>query len=50
MICWFKTGIHIRDEETRIMSEALKINSTLTSLNLSCNRKKKMKQEMKGEM
>ena len=41
MLLWFKIYRHIGDEGARMISEGLKINSTLTYLNLRSERKKK---------
>ena len=41
MLLWLKTDNDIGQEGAGMISEALKINSTLTELNLSGDRKKK---------
>ena len=44
------TGNRIRDEGAKAISEILKVNTTLTTLNLYCEKKKEEKEkEKKGE-
>ena len=45
MLLWFKTGNNIVDEGARMISEALRINGTLTELNLRSERKNKENNE-----
>ena len=47
MQLWFKTDGCIWGEGARMISEGLKINSALTKLNLSCDRKNKDNKEIK---
>ena len=39
------TGNWMRDEGAKAMSEMMKVNSTLTSLDLSCEEERKEKEE-----
>ena len=41
MLLWFKIDGNIGDDGATLINEALKMNSTLTLLNLSSDRKKK---------
>ena len=43
------TGNRIGDEGATSMSEMLKVNTTLTSLNLSCDEERKLKEKRKKE-
>ena len=43
------TGNWIRDEGAKAMSEMLKVNNTLTSLNLGCEEKRKKREEKERE-
>ena len=45
MLLWFKTDRYIADDGTRMISEALKINSTLTELNLRGDGKREKEQK-----